>query len=142
MELGGGMELRLLSALEVLQARREAEELSRQEGEPALCANACLLARALERSETRQPVFASGQEVLSGMTVEEIAALAGRWDAFCRRNDPGLDLGREELEEAKKTPCRRTGAAALAGAEPVSRPAHRGAGPVHEGAGLLVVSGE
>lgn len=102
MELGGGMELRLLSALEVLQARREAEELSRQEGEPALCANACLLARALERSETRQPVFASGQEVLSGMTVEEIAALAGRWDAFCRRNDPGLDLGREELEEAKK----------------------------------------
>ena len=30
---------------------------------------------------------------------EEIAALAGRWDAFCRRNDPGLDLGREELEE-------------------------------------------
>ena len=95
------MELRLLSALEVLQARREAEELSRQEGEPALCANACLLARALERSETRQPVFASGQEVLSGMTVEEIAALAGRWDAFCRRNDPGLDLGREELEDLK-----------------------------------------
>ena len=113
MELGGGMELRLLSALEVLQARREAEELSRQEGEPALCANACLLARALERSETRQPVFASGQEVLSGMTVEEIAALAGRWDAFCRRNDPGLDLGREELEEAKKhsVPTDRSGCA-------------------------------
>ena len=105
MELGGGMELRLLSALEVLQARREAE--------PALCANACLLARALERSETRQPVFASGQEVLSGMTVEEIAALAGRWDAFCRRNDPGLDLGREELEKAKKNsvPTDRSGCA-------------------------------
>ena len=95
MELGGGMELRLLSALEVLQARREAEELSRQEGEPALCANACLLARALERSETRQPVF------------------AGRWDAFCRRNDPGLDLGREELEKAKKNsvPTDRSGCA-------------------------------
>ena len=102
METEDGETLRLLTAMEVLQARREAEELSRREGERALCASACLLARALERSETRQPVFASGQEVLSGMTVEEIAALAGRWDAFCRRNDPGLDLGREELEEAKK----------------------------------------
>ena len=48
LRLEDGRELRLLSALEVLQARREAEELARNEGERALCANACLLARALE----------------------------------------------------------------------------------------------
>ena len=38
LKLEDGRELRLLSALEVLEARREAEA--------ALCANACLLARA------------------------------------------------------------------------------------------------
>ena len=44
-----GTELRLLSALELLEAGREAERLARREEEKALCANACLLARALER---------------------------------------------------------------------------------------------
>ena len=33
---------------------------------------------------------------------EEIAALAGQWDAFRRESDPGLDLNREELENVKK----------------------------------------
>ena len=111
--LNNGMDLRLLSALEVLQARREAAELAGEERERALCSNACLLARALEHSEDHSPVFSGGREVLSGLTVEEIAALAGRWDAFCRRNDPGLDLGREELEKAKKNsvPTDRSGCA-------------------------------
>ena len=48
MDLDNGMSLRLLSALEVLQARREAEELAQSERERALCSNACLLSRALE----------------------------------------------------------------------------------------------
>ena len=48
--LDNGMELRLLSALEMLQARREAAELAGEERERALCSNACLLARALELS--------------------------------------------------------------------------------------------
>ena len=94
--LNNGMDLRLLSALEVLQARREAAELAGEERERALCSNACLLARALEHSEDHSPVFSGGREVLSGLTVEEIAALAGRWDAFRRESDPGLDLNREE----------------------------------------------
>ena len=47
--LGNGMALRLLSALEVLQARREAGELAGEDRERALCSNACLLARALEQ---------------------------------------------------------------------------------------------
>ena len=50
LKLEDGRELRLLSALEVLEARREAEGLARGEAEAALCANACLLARALEQA--------------------------------------------------------------------------------------------
>lgn len=100
--LDNGMDLRLLSALEVLQARREAEELARSDRERALCSNACLLARALERTEDRGPVFDSGEAVLAGMTVEEIGALAARWAAFRKEADPGLTLDREELENVKK----------------------------------------
>ena len=65
MDLDNGMQLRLLSALEVLQARREAEELAQEERERPLCSNACLLSRALETQEG-EPVFSSGREVLSG----------------------------------------------------------------------------
>ena len=100
--LDNGMDLRLLSALEVLQAKREAAELTEEDRERALCSNACLLARALERSEDCTPVFADGRAVLAGLTAEEIAALAGRWSAFRRESDPGLDLSQEELEAVKK----------------------------------------
>ena len=77
--LDNGMDLRLLSALEVLQARREAGELARSDRERALCSNACLLARALERTGDHSPVFDSGEAVLAGLT-----------------------LDREELENVKK----------------------------------------
>lgn len=100
--LENGFDLRLLSALEILQARREGETLSGDGGERALCSNACLLARALERSEDCTPIFADGRAVLAGLTAEEIAALAGRWSAFRRESDPGLDLSQEELEAVKK----------------------------------------
>ena len=102
MPLDNGMCLRLLSALEVLEARREAEELSTQDRERALCSNACLLARALERTENHTPVFPDGQSVLAGLTVEEIGALAARWAQLRRRSDPGLDVSQTELEELKK----------------------------------------
>lgn len=100
--LGNGMALRLLSALEVLQARREAGELAGEDRERALCSNACLLARALERTENHTPVFPDGQSVLAGLTVEEIGALAARWAQLRRRSDPGLDVSQTELEELKK----------------------------------------
>ena len=100
--LNNGMELRLLSALEVLQARREAGELAQEDRERALCSNACLLARALEQAEDHTPVFADGRAVLSTLTVEEIAALAGRWARFREENNPGLNLTDGELEELKK----------------------------------------
>ena len=102
MDLDNGMSLRLLSALEVLQARREAGELAREDRERALCSNACLLARALERTENHTPVFPDGQSVLAGLTVEEIGALAARWAQLRRRSDPGLDVSQTELEELKK----------------------------------------
>lgn len=100
--LGNGFDLRLLSALEVLQARREGSELAEDGRELALCSNACLLARALERSEDQTPVFSDGKAVLAGMTAEEIARLAGRWSGFRQENDPGLDLPEDGLEQVKK----------------------------------------
>ena len=102
LSLDNGFDLRLLSALETLQARREGMELAGDDRELALCSNACLLARALERSEDRKPVFSDGQAVLAVLTAEEIAALAARWSRFSRENDPGLDLSEEALEEVKK----------------------------------------
>jgi len=102
MSLDNGCDLRLLSALEMLQARREGLELAGDGREQALCSNACLLARALERSEDRKPVFVGGRAVLAELTATEIAALAARWAAFSRENDPGLDLPREELEQVKQ----------------------------------------
>ena len=102
LKLEDGRELRLLSALEVLEARREAEGLARGEAEAALCANACLLARALERTEGQSPVFESGRAALAGLTVAEIGALAARWSAFSRENDPGPELDGAALEQVKK----------------------------------------
>lgn len=100
LSLENGFELRLLSAWELLQARREAEELAGDSRELALCSNACLLARALE--EGQKPVFADGKAVLSGLTAEEIASLSAQWSSFSRESDPGLDLTEEELEKVKK----------------------------------------
>lgn len=102
MSLENGMDLRLLSALEVLQARREAGELAQEAGERALCSNACLLARALEQSEDHTPVFPDGRAVLAALTAEEIAALARKWSEFSRQCNPGPDLGEKELETLKK----------------------------------------
>lgn len=70
------------------------------EAEAALCANACLLARALERGG--QPVFADGGAALAGLSAREIGALAGRWAAFDRAENPSPEDGEERLEGLKK----------------------------------------
>ena len=98
--LPGGVQLRLLTAQEVLEARREAAQLAESQEERALCSNACLLARALESGE--KPVFDSGRAVLAGLTVSEIAALAGRWREFDRKENPSAAGTAEELENVKK----------------------------------------
>ena len=84
----------------MLQANREAQSLAQSESERALCANACLLARAVERRG--RPVFDSGMAVLDGMSPREIAELAERWAAFDRAENPGPDDGEERIESLKK----------------------------------------
>ena len=99
LNLGDGLTLRLLSAMEVLEARREARDLAREGRERALCANACLLAKALERDG--RPVFESGQAALEGLRVEDIADLARRWARFSREENPSPE-DREEAGTLKK----------------------------------------
>ena len=67
-----------------------------------MCSNACLLAKALERSEDKTAVFSGGEQVLKGMTVEEIGVLARRWSQFRKENEPLLSMGEDELELLKK----------------------------------------
>ena len=98
--LGRGRTLRLLSAREVLEARREAEELARDGIERALCSNACLLARALERRG--RPVYESGREALERLTPGEIENLARQWAAFDREENPSPEDGAGRVEALKK----------------------------------------
>lgn len=100
LRLEDGCTLRLLTAMEVLEARREAEKLSRDERERALCSNACLLARALEKRE--RPVFRDGEAVLDALRVEEIAELAARWGAFNREENPSVLDGESVVSALKK----------------------------------------
>lgn len=93
-------ELRLLSAREVLEARREGELLMKDGRERALCANACLIARALERKG--KPVYADGQEVLDGLRVEDIIRLSDCWAQFNREWNPSPCDGQEEMQRRKK----------------------------------------
>lgn len=92
--------MRLLTAQEVLEARREALELAAEEGELALCSNACLVARGVVRRG--RPVYSSGEEVLEKLTAGQIEELARRWTDFSRAEDPGLGLGKERLDRLKK----------------------------------------
>ena len=92
--------LRLLSAREVLEARREGDALAQDGKERALCRNACLIARALERGG--KPVFESGQAALDGLRVEDVARLADRWAAFNRECTPSPLDGEEEIQRRKK----------------------------------------
>ena len=98
--LKNGMDLRLLSALEVLEAHREGEELAQSEGERALCTNACLLARALE--EEGKPLFPSGRAVLEHLSAREVAQLARLWDELDRAENPSPEDGEEEARALKK----------------------------------------
>ena len=68
--------------------------------ERALCANACLLARALERDG--RPVFPDGEAALRGMTAGEIAQLAGRWARFDGEENPSPSAGEGRVDAIKK----------------------------------------
>ena len=95
-----GGELRLLSAREVLEARREGDSLAADGRERALCRNACLIARALERNG--KAVYADGRAVLDALRVEDIARLADRWAQFNRECNPSALDGEQEIRRRKK----------------------------------------
>ena len=90
MPLGNGLVLRLLSGMELLEARREARGMAQLPGEQALCSNACLLARALWMEGEEEPLFADGKQVLIALTAEEIEAMCARWDEFRRSAIPNF----------------------------------------------------
>ena len=94
MSLGGGMHLRLLSAGQLLEARREAGKLAKEPGERPLCSNACLVARCLWEDGAEKPLFENGQQVLDALSAGDIEALAKRWDMFRR----SFFAGAEEVE--------------------------------------------
>ena len=98
--LEDGVRLRLLTARELLEARREAEELAEDGKELALCSNACLVARAV-LGHTGRRRYRDGREVLERLTPGEIEALAKRWARFRKVEAPGLDIGRERLDKLK-----------------------------------------
>lgn len=100
LELEQGRKLRLLSAFEVLQARAEARHLVSEEREMALCANACLLAKAVLCGDA--PAFRDGEQELEQLTVEEIQRLAGLWSEFNREVNPGPKIDDEQVDTLKK----------------------------------------
>lgn len=99
LELEDGRRLRLLSAMEVLEARREALWLAQGERERALCSNACLLARAMIKDD--RVVFRDGADVLAQMTAEEIGTLAKRWTQFNAQANPGPDAESTQVDALK-----------------------------------------
>ena len=84
--------LRLLSAREVLDARREGDGLARD--------GACLIAKALERHG--RAVFEDGQDALNRLRVEDIARLSDAWAAFNREHNPSALDGEREIARRKK----------------------------------------
>ena len=90
----------VISAAEVLSARREAAGLAEGAEEGPLCANACLLARALEVDGER--LFASGEDVLKQLSAGEIEALTGELAQLNREVNPSAEEPWEESEARKK----------------------------------------
>lgn len=99
LELEDGRHLRLLSAMEVLEARREAKWLARDGKEQALCSNACLLARAL--IQDGRPQFRDGTQVLKQMTAEEIGTFAEQWSRFNTQVNPGVNIDEDQVNALK-----------------------------------------
>lgn len=105
MSVGNGLVLRLLSGMELLEARREAAELACLPGERPLCSNACILARAMFLEGDEKPMFADGEQVLIGLTAEEIEALCALWDDFRRSSAPRFGEQVERGFNPNFAPC-------------------------------------
>ncbi len=96
-----GRTLRLLTARELLEAKREAVMLAEDGRDGALCSNACILARAVLKKG--HLCYASGAEVLQMCSPEEIESLTKEWAAFHREENPGLGTKGVRLEQLKQS---------------------------------------
>lgn len=84
----GGLELRLIPAAALLQARSEAEHLAQGDAQAlGLCLNACILARAAFDRDGRA-AFQGGADVLARLPAETVARLTERYLALCAEEDP------------------------------------------------------
>lgn len=92
--------LRLLSVEEVRELFREGRELARTSGrDTALCSNACLIARALERDG--RPVFRDGRQALEHLAPETIAEISDAWGEFNAQCNPSVRDSEEHIREYK-----------------------------------------
>ena len=93
-------QLWLISAWELLQAKKEAERLSRETPESAgLCLNAAILARAAKKDGER--VFSDAENVLRRVNAEQIERWMQRYFALCAEENPSCcGESRTELREA------------------------------------------
>ena len=116
--LDDGMELRVVPASAVLQARREAMEKSADDAQTlGLWMNACMLARAIYRDGAR--VFADAQALLQAVSMQKIERWAESYAALCREENPACSaehaqaamqaLGQEDYERLKWRVCRSFG---------------------------------
>lgn len=85
----GGYEMRLLTARELLEARREADALDGPPESRGLRSNACLLSRSLLREGVR--AFPGGAAVLEAWSAEAIGSAMERYSAMAEMADPPWD---------------------------------------------------
>lgn len=103
-----GHELRILSAWELMQARREAEDIPGEKETEALRRNAAILSRAVYRGGMR--MFSSGRAVLEQWSGEKIGAEMAAYRKLAQQVDP--DCGQEErvrtlMKELEQEPMER-----------------------------------
>lgn len=82
------VELRLISAAALLQARKEAQELAEEDQEAlGLCLNACILAQAAYR-EDGERMFRDGMDVMQRISAERIGRWTKRYLELCAEENP------------------------------------------------------
>ena len=109
-KMANGLELRVVPAFAVLQARREAMGLSAEDAAAlGLWMNACLLSRAVYKDGVR--AFLSGEAVLQAVSAETVENWTKEYAELCREENPACSaenaeraaqaLGEAEYERLK-----------------------------------------
>lgn len=96
-EISNGLEVRVVPAFAVLQARREAIEGCGEDAEAlGLWRNACLLSRAVFKDGVR--AFLSGEAVLQAVSAETVESWTNAYAELCRQENPACSA--ENAEKA------------------------------------------